>query len=191
MSLKQISTELLLYLILYSGAAATAFITSIYLLLRKGNAFADGITPPVQLRLEDKINDLSKDAAYHVSTYTFVGSAADRREWRNPLSPMTCEQEDFSTTLETAKRNEIYNETDIISNSTDNPLGFTASAQNDGFFNWNNNYYDADERLTGIDFSLPDAHGDINDHGAPLGSGLLILTALGAGYAIKCRNKNC
>lgn len=134
MSLKQISTELLLYLILYSGAAATAFITSIYLLLRKGNAFADGITPPVQLRLEDKINDLSKDAAYYVSTYTFVGSAADRREWRNPLSPMTCEQEDFLTTLETAKRNEIYNEKDIISNSTDNPLGFTASAQNDGFF---------------------------------------------------------
>lgn len=50
MSLKQISTELLLYLILYSGAAATAFITSIYLLLRKGNAFADGITPPMRLR---------------------------------------------------------------------------------------------------------------------------------------------
>ncbi len=50
MSLKQISTELLLYLILYSGAAATAFIASIYLLLRKGNAFADGITPPMRLR---------------------------------------------------------------------------------------------------------------------------------------------
>lgn len=35
---------------LYSGAAATAFIASIYLLLRKGNAFADGITPPMRLR---------------------------------------------------------------------------------------------------------------------------------------------
>ena len=50
MSLKDISTELLLYLMLYSGAAAAAFIASIYLLLRKGNAFADGITPPVRLR---------------------------------------------------------------------------------------------------------------------------------------------
>lgn len=38
---------------------------------------------------------------------------------------------------------------------------------------------------------LPSTHGDINDYNAPVGSGLLILTALGAGYAIKCRRKNC
>jgi hypothetical protein len=70
-------------------------------------------------------------------------------------------------------------------------MGLTSNAQNDGFFNWNNNY-DADDRLTGIEFNLPDAHGDINDHNAvPVGSGLLILTALGAGYAVKCRRKNC
>ena len=70
-------------------------------------------------------------------------------------------------------------------------LSVATNAQNDGFFNWNNNY-DADERLTGIEFSLPNGHGDINDHNAvPVGSGLLILTALGAGYAIKCRRKNC
>ena len=70
-------------------------------------------------------------------------------------------------------------------------LSVATNAQNDGFFNWNNNYY-ADERLTGIEFNLPNGHGDINDHNAvPVGSGLLILTALGAGYAIKCRRKNC
>ncbi len=70
-------------------------------------------------------------------------------------------------------------------------LSVATNAQNDGFFNWNNNYY-ADDRLTGIEFNLPNGHGDINDHNAvPVGSGLLILTALGAGYAIKCRRKNC
>ena len=67
-------------------------------------------------------------------------------------------------------------------------LSVASKAQNDGFFNWNNNYY-ADERLTGIEFNLPDAHGDINDHNAvPVGSGLLILTALGAGYLLARRN---
>lgn len=70
-------------------------------------------------------------------------------------------------------------------------LSVATNAQNDGFFNWNNNYY-ADDRLTGIEFNLPNGHGDINDHNAvPVGSGLLILTALGAGYAVKCRRKNC
>ena len=70
-------------------------------------------------------------------------------------------------------------------------MGLTSNAQNDGFFNWNNNY-DADERLTGMELILPNGHGDINDHNAvPVGSGLLILTALGAGYAVKCRRKNC
>jgi hypothetical protein len=68
-------------------------------------------------------------------------------------------------------------------------LSVASNAQNDGFFNWNNNY-DADERLTGIEFNLPDAHGDINDHNAvPVGSGLLILTALGAGYSLARRDK--
>ena len=68
-------------------------------------------------------------------------------------------------------------------------MGLTSNAQNDGFFNWNNNYY-ADDRLTGIEFYLPDAHGDINDHNAvPVGSGLLILTALGAGYSLAIRDK--
>ena len=70
-------------------------------------------------------------------------------------------------------------------------LSVATNAQNDGFFNWNNNYY-ADDRLTGMELILPNGHGDINDHNAvPVGSGLLILTALGAGYAVKCRRKNC
>ncbi|MBR6091207.1 MAG: hypothetical protein IKQ09_00130 [Bacteroidales bacterium] len=64
-------------------------------------------------------------------------------------------------------------------------MGLTSNAQNDGFFNWNNNY-DADERLTGIEFSLPNGHGDINDHNAvPLGGGIALLTALGTAYALK------
>ena len=67
-------------------------------------------------------------------------------------------------------------------------LGLTASAQSDAFFKWNNadneTYRDIDN---GIGFALPTAHGYEYDSTAPLGSGLLILTALGAGYAIKRR----
>lgn len=50
MSLEHISSELLVFFLLYSGAAMAAFIACIYLLLRRGNAFAEGITPPVRLR---------------------------------------------------------------------------------------------------------------------------------------------
>lgn len=50
MSIEDISTEFIVYFILYGGAAVSALIACIYLLLRKGNAFADGITPPLQLR---------------------------------------------------------------------------------------------------------------------------------------------
>ena len=62
-------------------------------------------------------------------------------------------------------------------------LGLTASAQRDGFFNNYNNddlYRTMDDNLV-----LPSAHGTGNDYNAPVGSGLLILTALGAGYALK------
>ena len=62
-------------------------------------------------------------------------------------------------------------------------LGLTASAQRDGFFNNYNN----DDLYRGLDDNLvlPSAHGTGNDYNAPVGSGLLILTALGAGYALK------
>ena len=63
-------------------------------------------------------------------------------------------------------------------------MGFAANAQNDGFFRWNDS--DNDIYRVGGDsgFALPTAHGSETDSSAPVGSGLLILTALGAGYAV-------
>ena len=73
-------------------------------------------------------------------------------------------------------------------------LGLTASAQfntnTDAFFNdWDN-----DLNRTGIGsdigFVLPINHGfGIDTPSTPLGSGLLVLTALGAGYALKKKHK--
>ena len=67
-------------------------------------------------------------------------------------------------------------------------LGLTASAQfninTDAFFN----DWEQSERLMdgGFSFVLPASHGFGEDTpSAPLGSGLLVLTALGAGYALK------
>ena len=64
-------------------------------------------------------------------------------------------------------------------------IGVTANAQSDGFFR---SYCDNDytNRTEDNYFILPNAHGTNSDYdSAPLGSGLLILTALGAGYALK------
>ena len=67
-------------------------------------------------------------------------------------------------------------------------LGFGANAQylgmSDSFFN----DWDQSDRLDigGFSFVLPASHGFGEDTpSAPLGSGFLILTALGAGYALK------
>ena len=67
-------------------------------------------------------------------------------------------------------------------------LGFGAKAQiemTDAFFN----DWEQSERLDlggGFSFLLPANHGFGEDTpSAPLGSGLLVLTALGAGYALK------
>ena len=69
-------------------------------------------------------------------------------------------------------------------------IALSASAQSDAFFKWNNAdnemYRDIDN---GIGFALPTAHGYKYDSEAPLGTGLLIFTALGAGYVIKRRKK--
>ena len=70
-------------------------------------------------------------------------------------------------------------------------LGLTATAQySDGFFNdWDNGL---DRTGTGNDigFVLPSSHGNgLDTPSAPLGSGLLILTALGAGYALKKKHE--
>lgn len=66
-------------------------------------------------------------------------------------------------------------------------MEFCANAQTDGFFRVNNveDYDYRNEPNSGFDFSLPQSHGYEYDTNAPLGGGLLILTALGAGYAMK------
>lgn len=64
--------------------------------------------------------------------------------------------------------------------------------QSDAFFN---NWDDNDDRLDigeGFSFVLPGTHGnmfDTNGTTTPLGSGLLVLAALGAGYAVAKRKR--
>ena len=70
-------------------------------------------------------------------------------------------------------------------------LGFGANAQRDSFFmDWEDigNGLDRDPDPGLALPSLPSHNLDTNQN-APLGSGLLILTALGAGYAVTRRNK--
>ena len=72
-------------------------------------------------------------------------------------------------------------------------LAFTASAKfglTDAYFNnWDGN----DSRFEigeGFSFVLPASHGfGVDTPSAPLGSGLLILGALGAGYAVAKRRR--
>ena len=66
-------------------------------------------------------------------------------------------------------------------------LGLTtgAMAQSDGFFN---NWSDFDNREdNGLELPALPQHGLNGNQDAPLGGGLLILTALGAGYALSKR----
>ena len=66
-------------------------------------------------------------------------------------------------------------------------IGLTANAQGrDSFFSWN----DADnETYRGStpngEFDLPSQHGQNTDSTVPVGSGLLVMTALGVAYAMK------
>ena len=69
-------------------------------------------------------------------------------------------------------------------------LSFGANAQSDGFFKSDNGGYsnrEGGETPSSI-MALP-GHGETGDQTAPLGSGMLILTAMGAGYAIARRRK--
>lgn len=70
-------------------------------------------------------------------------------------------------------------------------FGLTANAQSDGFFrNYDNGYGD---RTGSNEIYAPDhgTTGHVSGSGeAPLGSGLLVLTALGAGYAVARKKKN-
>ena len=72
-------------------------------------------------------------------------------------------------------------------------LSVATNAQKDGFFSWNGNDEDDIYRdVTTNGLVLPSTHGTGNDYNStPIGSGIAILTLLGAGYAIKCRRKNC
>lgn len=68
-------------------------------------------------------------------------------------------------------------------------IGLGANAQRDSFFN------DWEDVGNGLDRDaitmpgLPGSHGLVTNESAPLGSGLLVLTALGAGYMIARRRK--
>ena len=63
-----------------------------------------------------------------------------------------------------------------------------AFAQRDGFFNeWKD--FDNREIMDGDMPNLPGVHGVDYDQDAPLGTGLLVMTALGAGYAVAKRRK--
>ena len=60
-------------------------------------------------------------------------------------------------------------------------------AQSDGFFDGWNNSEGREVNGEGFDMpGLPAAHG-LEEDSTPLGTGLLILTALGAGYAVTKR----
>ena len=66
-----------------------------------------------------------------------------------------------------------------------------AMAQSDGFFkNYNSDVYNdrggSDPATPGLVFPT---HNTDQDPQAPLGSGLLVLTALGAGYAVARKNR--
>ena len=68
---------------------------------------------------------------------------------------------------------------------------FSASAQKkDSYFNWNDATDDWDRTtIDNVTFAFPAIHGSLYDSNAPLGSGLLVFTAMGAGYAIARRRK--
>ena len=68
-------------------------------------------------------------------------------------------------------------------------IGSTANAQTDAFFNWNLANDDIYRSNINEYLVLPSIHGSYTDAPAPLGSGLLVLTALGVGYAVANRKK--
>ena len=70
-------------------------------------------------------------------------------------------------------------------------LGLTATAQyTDGFVNDWDNGLDRTGIGNEIGFVLPALHGyGVDTPSAPIGSGLLVLTALGAGYALKKKHE--
>ena len=70
-------------------------------------------------------------------------------------------------------------------------LSLNVLAQTDGFFKMDNeDIYNRLDDPTSVGLNLPhNPIGDPNNAPAPLGNGLLILTAVGLGYAIRKRKK--
>jgi hypothetical protein len=71
-------------------------------------------------------------------------------------------------------------------------MSFGANAQyfdggNDGFFNNWKDVGNGLDRENGFGLPLPGEHGWTNDVETPLGSGLLVLTALGGAYLLRKR----
>ena len=67
-------------------------------------------------------------------------------------------------------------------------LGANAQSYTDSFVDWT----DSDAGRTSVDWAIvfPATHFTNTDqNGAPLGSGLLVLTALGAGYVVNKRHR--
>ena len=64
-------------------------------------------------------------------------------------------------------------------------VGLCGNAQNDMFFKWSeaDNEIFRDVQYDNVNIGLPAGHGLDYDGDAPLGSGLLVFAALGAGYA--------
>ena len=77
-------------------------------------------------------------------------------------------------------------------------IGLGANAQRDGFFNsWEdvgNGLDKFDDFSNGLNRDggpgFPGSHGGGGDPSAPLGSGIVVLTALGAGYAVAKRKRD-
>ena len=72
-------------------------------------------------------------------------------------------------------------------------IGLTANAQSDGFFRGGNDYSYGNrdgDGLPGVpDYNQNNGYYSTTDVPAPLGSGLLVLTVLGAGYAATRKRK--
>ena len=65
-----------------------------------------------------------------------------------------------------------------------------ANAQSDGWFRSNDGgFIDRGTEPSDPTISLPNEHGYTEDQTTPLGSGLIILGALGAGYAVARRKR--
>ena len=72
-------------------------------------------------------------------------------------------------------------------------LGFIANAQSDGFFsNWSDGYSNrASSDFFIPNIGMPDTNiGETDNSNAPVGNGMLILTALGTIYAFRKLKKN-